>query len=148
MVVNNHLVKLRAQRYGYGNGRIYSITITAVDASGNTSTEVVTVLVPHDQSDLMVQTKLAPQQEAVTMLTVKATPNPSNNQFTINLQSPTEESITVRVTDQLGRMVWSRQGVAATGVLYLGTDWKPGVYIVEVIQGAQRQQLKLIKMKQ
>jgi hypothetical protein len=33
-------------------------------------------------------------------------------------------------------------------VLYLGTDWKPGVYIVEVIQGAQRQQLKLIKMKQ
>jgi uncharacterized repeat protein (TIGR01451 family) len=48
-VVNNHLVRLRRERAGNGNGRIYTITIKAVDASGNTTTRTVTVIVPKSQ---------------------------------------------------------------------------------------------------
>ena len=43
------LVQLRAERSGTGDGRVYTITITASDASGNQSTATVDVRVPHDR---------------------------------------------------------------------------------------------------
>jgi len=46
-VVDNHHVRLRAERAGGGNGRIYTITIHATDTHGNTSSQSVIVLVPH-----------------------------------------------------------------------------------------------------
>jgi uncharacterized repeat protein (TIGR01451 family) len=45
-VVNNHLVRLRAERSGTGAGRVYTITVTATDSHGNTTTSTVTVSVP------------------------------------------------------------------------------------------------------
>ncbi|WP_179883674.1 OmpL47-type beta-barrel domain-containing protein [Bacillus cereus] len=41
---------LRADRLGSGNGRIYTVTYTAKDNTGNVTTKTVTVTVPHDQS--------------------------------------------------------------------------------------------------
>jgi uncharacterized repeat protein (TIGR01451 family) len=49
IVLDDHHVLLRAEREGPGNGRIYTITITCVDSGGNTSTDDVTVTVPHDR---------------------------------------------------------------------------------------------------
>ena len=49
IVVNDHIVKLRAERSGMGSGRIYTITITCTDASGNSSSTSVTVTVPLSQ---------------------------------------------------------------------------------------------------
>lgn len=48
IVVDNHHVRLRAERAAGGNGRIYTVTITAVDPSGNTTTKTIEVRVPHD----------------------------------------------------------------------------------------------------
>jgi uncharacterized repeat protein (TIGR01451 family) len=48
VVVDAHHVQLRAERAGGGTGRVYTITITAVDSAGNTSTQTVPVVVPHD----------------------------------------------------------------------------------------------------
>ncbi len=45
-VVDNHRVRLRAERSLRGDGRVYTITITATDAAGGTSTGQVTVNVP------------------------------------------------------------------------------------------------------
>jgi hypothetical protein len=45
-VVDNHLVRVRAERSVRGDGRVYTITITATDAAGGQSTEQVTVTVP------------------------------------------------------------------------------------------------------
>jgi hypothetical protein len=42
-------VKLRADRLARGNGRIYTITITCRDNSGNWSSQTVKVTAPHDQ---------------------------------------------------------------------------------------------------
>jgi hypothetical protein len=42
-------VKLRAERSGKGNGRIYTITVECADSSGNSSTDTATVTVPHDK---------------------------------------------------------------------------------------------------
>lgn len=42
-------LQLRAERSGTGKGRIYTIQITARDASGNSSQSSVQIIVPHDQ---------------------------------------------------------------------------------------------------
>jgi hypothetical protein len=46
-------VWVRADRSGNGSGRIYTITATASDASGNQVSRAATVFVPHDQSGKM-----------------------------------------------------------------------------------------------
>jgi len=40
---------LRVERAGGGNGRVYTIDVECIDASGNTATAMVEVTVPHDQ---------------------------------------------------------------------------------------------------
>ena len=45
-VIDDHHVQLRVERSGKGNGRIYTITTTCVDASNNTTTKTSTVLIP------------------------------------------------------------------------------------------------------
>lgn len=42
-------LQLRAERSGRGNGRIYTVRITATDTSGNSSYGDVNIIVPHDQ---------------------------------------------------------------------------------------------------
>ena len=49
-IVDAHHVKLRAERAGSGNGRIYTITITCTDANGNSSSQSVMVTVPKNQA--------------------------------------------------------------------------------------------------
>lgn len=46
---NSLVVNLRAERGGRGSGRIYTITVTCADKSGNVSSKATTVTVPHDQ---------------------------------------------------------------------------------------------------
>jgi hypothetical protein len=48
-IIDAHHVKLRSEREGGGNGRIYTITITSRDSKNNASTKTVTVTVPHNQ---------------------------------------------------------------------------------------------------
>jgi hypothetical protein len=43
-------VKLRSERMGNGNGRVYTIWLRVTDASGNVSTATVKVTVPHSQN--------------------------------------------------------------------------------------------------
>ena len=45
-IVDAHHVRLRAERSGTGSGRVYTITVTCHDGSGNVSARSVTVTVP------------------------------------------------------------------------------------------------------
>jgi len=49
-VVNDHLVRLRAERSGQGSARVYTITIMATDSAGQSSSRQVTVTVPKNQN--------------------------------------------------------------------------------------------------
>jgi hypothetical protein len=49
-VASSTLVRLRAERSGGGTGRVYTITVTATDAAGNSSSTPITVLVPKSES--------------------------------------------------------------------------------------------------
>jgi predicted extracellular nuclease len=47
VIVDDDTFRLRAERAGNGDGRVYTITYEAQDACGNTTTESATVSVPH-----------------------------------------------------------------------------------------------------
>ena len=44
-----YTIQLSADRLGTGNGRIYTLTATAVDNAGNAATTMATCTVPHDK---------------------------------------------------------------------------------------------------
>ena len=49
IVINGGIVQVRAERSGLGNDRIYTLTATATDFAGNTTTKTTTCTVPHDK---------------------------------------------------------------------------------------------------
>jgi N-acetylneuraminic acid mutarotase len=48
VITGNLTLKLKSERNGYGNGRIYTIIVETADSYGNTATGSVNVTVPHD----------------------------------------------------------------------------------------------------
>jgi hypothetical protein len=51
VIVDDDTFKLRAERAGNGDGRIYTITYQVTDACGNSATYSAIVTVPHDQGN-------------------------------------------------------------------------------------------------
>ena len=49
VVVDDHHLKLRAERAAGGSGRVYTITVTSTDSAGGSSSQSVAVSVPYDQ---------------------------------------------------------------------------------------------------
>ena len=76
---------------------------------------------------------------------VKAYPNPSENQFTLQLDGASNEKIMVVVYDAVGRQVKKIERSDNLSPIKFGEDLKVGTYIVEVRQGVNRRSLKLIK---
>jgi hypothetical protein len=51
VIIDDFTVKVRAERSGLGDDRIYTFTYQASDASGNATLEAATVTVPHDEDE-------------------------------------------------------------------------------------------------
>jgi hypothetical protein len=79
---------------------------------------------------------------------VKVIPNPSSNDFALVITTNSTLPLNIRLVDAMGRIVESRSNVAADGMLKLGSNYKPGIYYVEVLQGSGRTVQKLIKTAQ
>jgi photosystem II stability/assembly factor-like uncharacterized protein len=78
-IIDDHHVQLRAERAGKGNGRLYTITVTCTDASGNATTKTTTVFVPPNQkgnwTGVVIQRNvLSPPAPAVGAFSVAPTP--------------------------------------------------------------------------
>ncbi|MEO7802127.1 MAG: choice-of-anchor tandem repeat GloVer-containing protein, partial [Ginsengibacter sp.] len=146
VIVDNHHIQLRAEKEARGKERIYTITISATDLSGNKSIETIEVSVSKDRtkakSDKATRSAII-EAENIQTLTIKATPNPSFNYFTISTKSNSDKPINVRVTDVFGRVIETRFKLAANGKLQLGSNYRQGIYLVEVMQGSQRQVVKV-----
>ncbi|MEP6554487.1 MAG: Ig-like domain-containing protein, partial [Ferruginibacter sp.] len=78
-------------------------------------------------------------------LKVKATPNPTQSYFTIAISSKKNELVSMIVTDAAGRVVEKKQHVAANSTIQLGNRLPAGIYFVEIMQGNEKQRVKLVK---
>lgn len=144
-IIDAHRVRLRAERSGNGTGRIYTITITATDSSGNTATATTTVRVPHDNARAAARAQIIGKEDLISGLKVNAIPNPASDEFTIITQSSSAQKLIIQVTDIQGRIIERRTGVLPNGTIYLGKHYRPGLYVMKIIQGDSMQTLKLIK---
>jgi hypothetical protein len=76
---------------------------------------------------------------------VKVIPNPTNQEFSITIQTSDEiEKIVLKVIDAAGRIVEVRN-ITANQTNIFGQNYRPGIYFSEVIQGKVRRTIKLIK---
>jgi hypothetical protein len=81
-----------------------------------------------------------------TTFEAKAYPNPTTSQFNVKLESSnTIDPINIVVYGINGNVVEQKQKLTAGQTIQLGALYRPGVYILEMIQGNQRKQLKLVK---
>ncbi|HEY1115312.1 MAG TPA: Calx-beta domain-containing protein [Chitinophagaceae bacterium] len=87
----------------------------------------------------------APEKESLQTLSVTARPNPSAGAFTLVLQGNDRSPVTIKVTDASGRLVDAKAGITPNSTLHIGSNYRPGVYHAEVVQGQERVNLKLVK---
>ena len=155
VILDNHHVLLRAERAGHGNGRTYTITVTCTDASGNTSTQNTKVFVPHHSKGHYSKGEYSFGAEndgyidangdyLDQFLDCKVTPNPSNQNFNLEIESASNEKIEVNLYDISGRFI-SKLNAVKNQIYRFGDDLRPGMYMVEVRQGQHRKTVKVVK---
>jgi len=145
IVLDDHQVMLRAERAGNGNGRTYTIFITATDDCGNTSMDSTHVIVQHDKSSQIITSSV--QKEMAPQLEVKAFPNPSAGNFIVHVKSNNKtKNISMQVADLYGRIVEVRS-IYGDATIMFGAKYAQGTYFVSFSQGTRQRQLKLIKLK-
>jgi len=115
---------------GCGNGlnKASKLSNTAL-----TNCPVITVNLP--------VTKVAPVR---TDMNVKVYPNPTTNNFNVQVLSAGTEQSVVRVMDLQGRVL-KTMSVSANETVNLGSDLRAGAYIVEVRQGNSVKTTRVLK---
>jgi hypothetical protein len=79
-----------------------------------------------------------------TDFAVRVLANPSHNHFDIQLRGKAD-NIRLTVYDHLGRVVETKASLSSNQTVRLGSFYRSGVYLVEIVQGSQKQTLKLVK---
>ena len=85
------------------------------------------------------------QSEAVDFK-IRIVPIPSDNYFRLILNTNDNSPISIRIIDVLGRVVEVRKNIGSGENLIFGNRLRPGAYMAEITQGANRKVIKLIKM--
>ena len=155
MVIDDHHVQLRAERSGNGkSGRIYTTTVGCTDQHGNTAHASTTVTVPHSMVDIMkghghhINMAVLNEEDPERTTVVQVFPNPSRNYFTVDIQTMNNnDKISIRVIDIAGRVVEARENLIGSQALRIGNNLRAGMYFVQIRQGDNVEQLKLLKQE-
>jgi hypothetical protein len=80
-----------------------------------------------------------------TGLATRVLGNPSPNYFDIQIGGKAGNNIRLTVYDNLGRVIETRSSLQPNQTVRLGSFYHSGIYLVDIIQGTQKQTLKLVK---
>jgi hypothetical protein len=122
------------------------VTWTVKDLSGNTSTDVQSVTVNRRKSNSGDMAQGVVTSEA-TVLELVVGPNPSPAHFTLKWKTALSLPVYLQVTDMVGRIVDVKAGLPSSGSIQVGQGYPAGTYIAELMQGAQRKTVQLIRLK-
>jgi hypothetical protein len=89
-------------------------------------------------------TKAPVTQAPKGSMVVKVYPNPTTNQFAVQVNTAATEEAVVRLLDVQGRFIKSVK-VAANQTISLGSELKAGAYLLEVRQGKEVKTIRVIK---
>lgn len=120
------------------NGHVY---VTGYTVGDGTLLDYTTI--KYEQTPVLITAAPQPQPETAK-LQAKAFPNAFTEY--INLQwSGGDKPVTITITDMLGKLVEKRTGLASSGIIQTGYHFRPGVYFAEIVQGAEKLVVKLVK---
>jgi uncharacterized delta-60 repeat protein len=135
-LIDNHHIRWHLERLALYAGSTYTITVTATDLSGNESSRSISFTLPKPGRN---------EEQTQRELQVSARPNPSHNGFNLHIKANAAEGpVTVRVLNSTGIVIETRQ--VTSGVLSIGSRYKPGIYYIEVEQAGVKTTTKLVKL--
>lgn len=144
-VIDDHHVKLRAERSGNGSGRVYTIRVTCRGPLGDTFSRTTTVVVPHDRSNY--NSADCPQGNRESGLQAVIAPNPGRGAFMLSIQTDNNsDRIQIKISNMTGRIVAVISNIIGSQVVRIGDNLEAGVYFVTITQGGETIKLKLIKV--
>jgi hypothetical protein len=149
--------KIRMKIYNKNTGEVYydnqpgasdaDAPVTVVE--NNSLGDGIVVVSTSTAAPSMTETVMLEKEKIADVPTTfgaKAYPNPSVNQFTVEVTSDNRKDVVrMIVYDLSGRIIERNNNLTIGKTIRLGGNYRPGVYIVEMIQVNNRKQLKLIK---
>jgi hypothetical protein len=76
---------------------------------------------------------------------IRVLANPSPNHFDIQIRGKAHNNIRLTVYDNLGRVIETKSSLSSNQTVRIGSFYHSGIYLVEIVQGTQKQTLKLVK---
>jgi hypothetical protein len=151
-IINEHHVRLRAERAGNGGCRIYYVKISSTDQYGNETDSTIKVVVPHDMSghhacDTAVNPGGTSGGRLGRLLSILALTNPGRSTFAFDIRSDVNsQPVTIRIVDILGRVVETRRNLQPNQIVHMGESLRRGIYIVELRQGDEVRYVRILKL--
>jgi hypothetical protein len=144
----NGLFVLANDVLGGVNSSVSASDVQSAIAAVNNSFNGCRVLVgtlPYVSAPLTTRIRTTITETAFPKFSVSAYPNPAATIFNLKVSSPDADRVLVYVTDALGRRIETRM-IKANETIQLGQGYRPGIYIVQIVQGQQYRQIKLMKL--
>jgi hypothetical protein len=142
--------KVRIKIYNKNTGQVIydnqpgaSDVVNPIAVVGSNSDVVISGAV---SNNLRANTETEMVIEAIPGLDINANPNPSSHNFNLSVRSDNIKSpIVMQVVDIYGRLIEVRN-VNSNSIVRIGDSYRPGVYIVKIIQDKIQKQIKLVKL--
>ena len=80
-------------------------------------------------------------------LKVTVMPNPSTTYFSLKFESKYDTPLSMRVIDVSGRVVDAISKIGSNSTIQVGHHYTSGTYFAEILQGAKRKVVQLIKVR-
>jgi hypothetical protein len=80
-----------------------------------------------------------------TDFAIRVLGNPSPNYFDIQIGGKADNNVRLTVYDNMGRVIETKSSLPSNQTVRLGSFYHSGIYLVEIVQGTQKQTLKLVK---
>ena len=89
--------------------------------------------------------RVRPNDIQQTDLAIRVLNNPSPNYFDIQLRGKADYNIRITVYDNLGRVIETKSSLSSNQTVRLGSSYRAGIYVVEIVHGTYKQTWKLVK---
>lgn len=148
--VTPDLFRIKIWDKNNGDAIVYDNQYGSSDDAALTNQVASGSIVIHSISNsntVAARTSIETELSKNTGINLTCLPNPSRNQFTLKLESnKVKDAMMIRITDILGHVIETRTNVFAGKLLQIGNNYRSGIYFIEVTQGNNKKQLKLIKL--
>ncbi|WP_265991489.1 putative Ig domain-containing protein [Larkinella insperata] len=124
----------------------YTLTVTPYTGAGATGAAGTPLTVSFSVVDQAAAGRLSVFGNPETAgMSIKTYPNPFTRSFNLQIKGRQEGKLPVVVYDSYGRVVLQLEDVASDQQINLGSEFVPGLYIIQVGKGNQAKRFKLVK---